>query len=161
MDEWGIIHLKPTHPERVMSECCFSTGGDCAHPKKQRCPVNGHEYSEVSVRTITHHIKNAWTWQPTRGRYFFCDDPVCEVVYFGDDGSTILKSQLRRQVGRKESSDEGLLCYCFGVTKRDFMSDPTTRDFVVAQTKAGQCSCDTSNPSGHCCLKDFPRPARE
>jgi hypothetical protein len=29
---------------------------------------------------------------------------------------------------------------------------------VMAQTKAGLCSCDTSNPSGRCCLKDFPKP---
>jgi hypothetical protein len=108
-----------------------------------------------------HHITWAWTWQPTAHRYFFCDDPACEVVYFGDDGSTILKSQLRTQIGLKEMSGDELLCYCFGVTKQDFQSNPATRDFVVAQTKAGQCSCDTSNPTGRCCLKDFPKPACE
>ena len=113
---------------------------------------------EVSARTIAHHIKEAWVWQQTAERYFFCDDPLCEVVYFGDDGSTILKSQLRTRVGLKDTSDDSLLCYCFGVSKRDFHNDSSTRDFVVAQTKAGQCSCDTSNPSGRCCLKDFPKP---
>jgi len=144
-----------------MSDCCSSIGPDGAHPKKQRCPVNGHEYSEVSVRTIAHHIKEAWGWQPTGSRYFFCDDPVCEVVYFGDDGSTILKSQLRTTVGVKEKSDDTLLCYCFGVTQRDFLNNPATRNFVVAQTKVGQCSCNTSNPSGRCCLKDFPKSVME
>lgn len=144
-----------------MSECCSSSGCDHRHLEKHRCPVSGHEYSEVSVRAIRHHIKEAWAWQPTGHRYFFCDDPACEVAYFGDDGSTILKSQLRIQIGLKETSDVGLLCYCFGVTKRDFQSNPATRDFVVAQTKAGQCSCDTSNPSGRCCLKDFPKPVCE
>lgn len=49
-------------------------------PKKHRCPVNDHEYSEVSVRTVTHHIKEAWAWQPTGDRYFFSDDPACEIV---------------------------------------------------------------------------------
>lgn len=144
-----------------MSECCSSIGCYDAHGKKQRCPVNGHAYSEVSARTIAHHIKVAWDWRPTAQRYFFCDDPFCEVVYFGDDGSTILKSRLRTTVGMHGISDEGLLCYCFGVTKRDFLGNPTIRDFVVAQTQAGQCSCETSNPSGRCCLKDFPKPARE
>lgn len=143
-----------------MTECCSSSGCDSTHPGKQRCPVNGQEYSGVSMRTIAHHLGEAWVWRPTGQRYFFCDDPACEVVYFGDDGSTILKSQLRTRLGAKEMSDEALLCYCFGVTKRDFRDNPATRDFVVAQTKAGQCSCDTSNPSGRCCLKDFPKQAR-
>ena len=144
-----------------MSECCYSSSCDNTYLKKQRCPINGHEYSEVSARTIAQHIKEPWKWQRIGHRYFFCDDPGCEVVYFGDDGSMILKSQLRTRLGLKVVSDEGLLCYCFGVTKRDFRRDPVTRDFVVAQTKAGQCSCDTANPSGRCCLKDFPKPARE
>jgi hypothetical protein len=140
-----------------MSDCCSSSNCDNTHPKKHRCPSNGHEYSEVSVRTIIHHIKEAWTWQPTGDRYFFCDDPACEVVYFGDDGSMILRSQMRTCVGAKEQSDSSLLCYCFGVTKAEFYANPATKDFVVAQTKAGLCSCDSSNPSGRCCLKDFPK----
>jgi len=48
------------------------------------------------------------------------------------------------------------VCYCFGVSRSDFRNDPATKDYVIAQTKAGLCSCDTSNPSGRCCLKDFP-----
>lgn len=144
-----------------MSDCCSSSSCDRAQPKRHRCPVNGREYAEVSARTIAHHIAAAWNWRPTAGRYFFCDDPSCEVVYFGDDGSTILKSQLRTRLGLKDAADEALLCYCFGVSKRDFRDNSATRDFVVAQTKAGRCSCDTSNPSGRCCLKDFPKPAAE
>jgi len=144
-----------------MLECGSSSGNDSTHPKKQRCPVNGQKCSEVSVRTIAHHIKEAWAWQPTAHRYFVCDDPACEVVYFGDDGSTILKSQLRTQLGPKETSEDGLLCYCFGITRRDFQRNPSARDYVVEQTKAGQCSCETSNPSGRCCLKDFPTPGHE
>lgn len=90
-------------------------------------------------------------------RYFFCDDPNCEVVYFGDDDSVILKCQLRTKLGAKEAAADGLLCYCFGVTKADALSDPGIRDFVLTQTRLGLCSCDTSNPSGRCCLTGFPR----
>ena len=144
----------------AMSECCSSSVCNEANPKKQCCPVNEHECAEVGVRAIAHHIKEAWNWQPTARRYFYCDDPACELVYFGDDGSKILKSQLRTPIGVKEVSDDTLLCYCFGVTKQNFLSNPGTRDFVVAQTKAGQCSCDTSNSSGRCCLKDFPKNIR-
>lgn len=128
------------------------------HPGRYRCPGNGVEYSAVSVRTILHHIKQAWAWQPTAKRYFFCEDPACDIVYFGDDDTTILKSQLRTRVGVKESTDDGLLCYCFGVSKADYRRDPAVRDFVTAQTKAGLCSCEARNPSGRCCLKDFAKP---
>ena len=109
------------------------------------------------MRTIAHHVTAAWNWQQTASRYFFCGDPSCDIVYFGDDDSIILKSQLRTRVGLKEASDDALLCYCFGVSQRDFRADPSVRDFVAAQTKAGRCSCATSNPSGRCCLQDFPK----
>lgn len=138
-----------------MDPCCASSHCDDNHPDKHRCPVNGREYSPVSAPTIAHHLKDGWAWQATAERYYFCDDPACAVVYFGDDGSTILKSQLRTRVGVKEASDDALLCYCFGVSKADFMRNPASKDFVIAQTKAGLCSCAISNPSGRCCLKDF------
>ena len=140
-----------------MNDCCSLSGHDTTRPKKQPCPANGVDYAEVSARTISHHIKDAWQWAPTSNRYFFCDDAACDVVYFGDDGSTILNSQLRTRVGSKEDSGDKLLCYCFGVTEDDFQSNPATKEFVIAQTKAGLCSCDTSNPSGRCWLKDFPK----
>ena len=139
-----------------MSHCC-APSNQALHPKKHPCPVHGGACVEVSVRTILHHIKHAWTWQPTARRYFFCDDPACEVVYFGEDGSMLRQHQLRTPVGIKEALDTSVLCYCFGVSKADFAANPETMDFVKAQTKAGQCSCDTANPSGRCCLKDFPK----
>ena len=112
----------------------------------------------MSARTIAHHIVGAWERVLTADRYFFCDDPQCDVVYFGDDDSTILNSQLRTRVGVKDDASDGLLCYCYGVRKNDFKRNPATKAFVVAQTKAGLCSCETRNPSGRCCLKDFPTP---
>lgn len=124
-----------------MSVCCVSSDCESNHPKKHRCPVNGQEYSEVAIRTIVHHIKESWNWVATAKHYYFCEDAECEVAYFGDDGSTILKSQLRTRIGLKERSDDGLLCYCFGISKADFQGNPATRDFVMAQTKMGLCSC--------------------
>ncbi|WP_414718871.1 putative iron-sulfur cluster-binding metallochaperone [Sulfuricella sp.] len=140
-----------------MADCCSSSECKTTRPNRYRCPANGIEYMEVSERTIAHHIKHSWQWDGKGRCYFFCDDPDCDVVYFGDDDSVILKSQLRTKVGAKETSDEAMLCYCFGVTKADALNDPGIRDFVVTQTKLGLCSCDTSNPSGRCCLKSFPR----
>lgn len=77
----------------------------------------------------------------------------------GEDDSLISKSQLRARIGVKEHAGDDLLCYCFGVSKADFEREPDSRNFVMAQTKAGLCSCATSNPSGRCCLKDFPKAA--
>jgi len=142
--------------EEEMENCCSSAGCKPSHPNKHSCPVNGREYAEVSTQTIVHHVKEAWNWNPMGQRFFFCSDPSCDVVYFGDGGSIILKSQLRTPVGTKESGDDALLCYCFGVSKADFRRNPNIKDFVVSQTKSKQCSCTTSNPSGRCCLKDFP-----
>lgn len=139
-----------------MSDCCSSPEGDAKHPQKRRCPVNGVECSEVSARTIAHHVKESWRWVPSARHYYFCDDPECEVAYFGDDGSLVPKSRLRTRIGIKERTGDDLLCYCFGVSRADSERNPAIRGFVLKQTKAGLCSCETSNPSGRCCLKDFP-----
>lgn len=109
------------------------------------------------MRTIAHHIKDSWGWTPTARHYYFCDDPECDVAYFGDDHSVVYKTRLRTRIGVKERAANDLLCYCFGVSWADFERNPATKDFVMAQTKAGLCSCETSNPSGRCCLKDFPK----
>ena len=139
-----------------MPDCCSDVGCKTLHPKKQRCPINGKGYSEVTAKTIAHHIRDSWKWSGSAARYFFCDDPSCDVVYFGGDGTIIRKEQLRTRVSVKEAADDALVCYCFGATKADALSDPGIKDFVVTQTKQGLCSCDTRNPSGRCCLKDFP-----
>ena len=136
--------------------CCSDSNCKTSHPTKQKCPVDGNECAEVSTRTIAHHIKQSWLWNPNGQRYYFCDDPNCDIVYFGEDGSKILKSELRIQVGAKETNENAMLCYCFEVTQVDVLNNPSIKDFIVEQTKRGQCSCETSNPSGRCCLKDFP-----
>lgn len=133
-----------------------SSPSPASDPAKASCPLSGAECAEVSARTIAHHLRQSWAWRETAGRYFFCADPACEVVYFGDDGSLIRRDDLRTRVGVKEAADDAPLCYCFGISRADFRRDPQSRDFVLAQTRAKQCSCATSNPSGRCCLMDFP-----
>ena len=143
-----------------LSDCCSSSDGDDDLAKRLPCPVDGRPCAEVSIRTIAHHIRDAWDWSPTAKRYFFCDHPSCEIVYFGDDGSILLETQLRTRVGVKGASGDDLLCYCFGISKADFSRDPAIKDFVVAQTRAGLCACDSHNPSGRCCLKAFSKVGR-
>jgi len=137
-----------------MTNCCSSQNKELAHPKKYKCPVNGKSYNSVSSTTILHHINEPWNWHNKEQDYYFCEDPDCSVVYFGEDDSTINKSSLRTEVGIKENNSNSLICYCFGVTKSATASS-SIKDFVVKSTKNKKCSCVTSNPSGRCCLKDF------
>lgn len=110
----------------------------------------------MPARTIAHHIQEAWNWQPASTRYFYCDDPACEIAYFGEDGSAISRFRLRTP-GVKDASDAGTLCYCFGVSRGDVLRQPAIRQYVIQRTQTGDCACDVRNPSGRCCLKDFPR----
>ena len=139
-----------------MSECCSTPRATKAPAGKHRCPVNGREYRAVSEKTILHHIRSPWNWNSRNQSYYFCEDPECDVVYFGQDESIIEKSDLRTTVGIKETSDDALVCYCFGVTVAD-LANPETRAFVAEKAKGHVCECEARNPSGKCCLKDFPK----
>lgn len=136
-----------------MSDCRHS---ECATESPLRmhvCPANGKEYRSVSLKTILHHINSPWEWTEKQQGYYFCDDPECDVVYFGEDNSVVTKTELRTVVGIKECKPNTLACYCFGISNTDVQHHPEVRDFIVQMTKAGFCSCDTSNPAGCCCLR--------
>lgn len=137
-----------------MSDCCSALNNTS---RKHRCPVNNKPYSTVSMTTVLHHLSKPWEWLTKSESYYFCDDPACDVVYFGNDDSLIYKSQLRTSVGLKEESSDSLVCYCFGLTVNDTKSNSTAKHFVITQTKNKTCACEVRNPSGKCCLKDFPQ----
>ena len=81
----------------------------------------------------------------------------CDVVYFSDKDETIHKADMRTRIGVKETDEDSLICFCFGVSRAVAASNKKARDFVVELTKASSCSCELTNPSGQCCLKDFPK----
>lgn len=139
-----------------MSDCCPKSCSNTEAYKTHRCPVNGREYKGVSEKTILHHIQTPWLWSRTVQNYYFCDDPECDVVYFGHDDSVIKKSELRTTVGIKEKTDNALVCYCFGVTVKEAVTSEA-KEFVIKETKEHVCECEVRNPSGKCCLKDFPK----
>jgi len=119
--------------------------------------VNGLEYKQVSFKTVVHHLSKPWQSKNATQNYYFCDDPDCDVVYFGDDDSTIKKDKIRTPIGVKDRSNESTICYCFGVSKADAIHDQHIKEYVTDQTKKKMCECETRNPSGKCCLKDFPK----
>lgn len=140
-----------------MTECCNSRTSSCDFPKKACCPLNGKEYGSVGIKTVLHHLAEPWSKELKNQSYFYCTDANCDAVYFGQDGSVIAKSALRTTVGVKDSSPERSVCYCFGVSYKAAETDAKAREFVKEMTRQSLCSCETSNPSGSCCLKDFPR----
>ncbi len=144
-----------------MSDCCSTNNSAKAStaPNKHICPTNGKPYTKVPSHTLFHHLKQPWLWLANATQnYYFCDDPTCDVAYFGEDNSTIQKTQLRSVVGIKEQhNDNELVCYCFGVTFSEVRESKVAKDFVINMTKQKKCACGTRNPSGRCCLKDFPK----
>jgi len=140
-----------------MSDCCSTNCAQEQSPKRHACPVNGKLYLEVPYSTVLQHIKEPWKLGIIDQRYYFCDAPDCDVVYFGHDNSVIRKDHLRTKLGIKETSDDALICFCFGVSKAEAKSNESIKTFVIEQTKNSQCACTSRNPSGRCCLKDFPK----
>jgi hypothetical protein len=128
-------------------------------PRKAVCPINGLSYSRVKVKTILHQVKKPWQLNLPDQNYFFCDDPKCDVVYFGEDRSTLFRNDLRISVGQKSQDKDKTICYCFDIQFSDLDSDKAqekAKAFVVEQTKNSTCDCELTNPSGKCCLKNFP-----
>ncbi len=143
-----------------MSSCCLpiSTVPAVADtPKKCNCPVCGKTSLSVTANTMRHHLKAPWLWVPKPQGYYFCETTTCEVAYFGENGDTVRTTDIRTMIGVKDLSPQALVCYCYGVTQTHAKSDPTIRNFVIAQTKEGACNCTTRNPSGLCCLKNFSK----
>jgi hypothetical protein len=102
-----------------------------------------------------HHLENPWELGLTEQPYYFCDDPECDVVYFGQDDSVFEKHRVRTRVWQKEADPDANVCYCFGVSQKQSQSNEAIREFITQQTKQGNCACESRNPSGRCCLKDF------
>jgi len=143
-----------------MSDCCTKKDHSQSRQGEGVCPADGHHCKPVGMQTILHHLSQPWVLALPDQPYYFCDSPACDVVYFGRDGTVLNRAAIRTVVGIKEVLGSAPLCYCFGVSKSDALSNPDIRAFVVEQTKNGFCTCTTSNPSGRCCLKDFPREDR-
>jgi len=139
-----------------MTDCCPTKPSNKAKLVKQACFQCASKSLSVDIKTILHHIKEPWN-QKLVGQYYYCSNPNCDVVYFTEQNEFIYKADVRTSIGIKESSADALICFCFGVNNATATTDEHAKNFVIKQTKISSCSCETSNPSGRCCLKDFPK----
>lgn len=143
-----------------MNQCCAGEGKN-EYPRVATCPVNGRPYRQVSRRTLLHHVKKPWQATLPEQGYYFCTDPGCDVVYFGADRHVIRRDGVRLDVGQKSTADDRTVCYCFDMSHADIQAAQTDtgnpcKNFVVELTRQSACDCESRNPSGRCCLKDFP-----
>ena len=139
-----------------MTNCCTTNN---RLPPRATCPVNGQMYPQVSRRAVLHQIRQPWRRDLTAKQFYFCDDPNCEVVYFGDNHQVFLQHDMRQTVGQKSTAFNKPVCYCFDIRLTDLQTDNDhirLKSFVTEQTRSSTCDCEIRNPSGKCCLRDFP-----
>lgn len=153
-----------------MGNCCSSGSKQSSAdayateiPGTAHCPADGRSCRRVELRTVLHHLKRPHANPPTTQGYYFCDNQECDVVYFGQDGSVITRNDVRSEVGQKSRNPDRIVCYCFDITEEEVLgemahqSSRPVKEFVIEQTRLHNCACDVRNPSGRCCLKDFPK----
>ncbi len=120
------------------------------------CPACGGRALAVGRDTLLFHLKAPWRFELVAEGYGHCPHPGCELVYFAGSAERYLAAQLHHPVASKlPEAEEVTLCHCFGISRRE-AHDPQVRAFVVEQTRLERCRCTTHNPSGQCCLRDFP-----
>jgi len=112
--------------------------------------------TNVSYRTMLHHVISPENQNLSRENFFFCGQNACKVVYFSKQ-TNLFKHQLRVF----EEYEEDMLCYCFGVSKKQFQQAlkeekaEGIKDFILKNTKESLCACEVRNPSGRCCWGGF------
>ena len=138
-----------------MTTSCCSTTDD--GEKRRPCPSCANSANRVPEKTILHHLKVPWKLDLGRDPLYFCDKTACDFVYFSSAGRKYGKDEVRTEIGQKRREDSSSLCYCFDVSYGQALRDPGLKDFVIKKTSSGECACEVRNPSGRCCLADFPK----
>lgn len=143
-----------------MSECCEIQ----QNPKKVLCPVCKKPGKPVEDITTHSLILESELERLGSGEYLFCSTPDCPVVYFPQKvGSVFYKDDLKVRVTQKEIEDPIPICYCFHYTRQMVLDEmlqkgkTTIPDHIRAEVKAGNCSCEITNPQGSCCLGNVSR----
>ena len=146
-----------------MSSCC-NTQAVAKHEKKMLCPECNGKQNLTPYQTLLHQLRQPFTKELNAdGAYYFCRSQTCNIVYFDTEGHIFTQGDVRWKVGQKMSSSSRQICYCFDVTYDEVSTEfaryrsSKTKEFVMSQTKAKNCACEIRNPSGKCCLVDFPK----
>lgn len=137
-----------------MSSCCNTTSDDNQTPKHLNCPDCDKKSNKISISTILQHLVNPWKLSLEGDTFYVCETADCNTFYFNSN-NRYSKDDIREKIAIKSPDEDAMLCHCFDITRNDFENNPSTKQFVIEQTKEGVCTCTTRNPAGRCCLKDF------
>lgn len=136
----GAKRVSPATLRSLLKDHLASQVGDGDH---SCCDSNGEGCTPITEDT---------GWR-------FCASSDCNVVYFSEDGDKqFTKSHVKVSVGVKETTGERPLCYCFGHSVASIKEELRTEgrsdalEDIRAKMKDPGCHCETSNPSGSCCL---------
>lgn len=128
------------------------------------CPTNGQKTRPVGRVTVESLVRPEFTSGLVPQPYYFCNGPDCDVVYVSALGEHfITKDMLKVRVGIKEEEDSVSICYCFGYERGDIEDDirrkgrTDIQNIITARVRAGECRCETENPSGGCCLGEVAK----
>ncbi|MCR4319040.1 MAG: hypothetical protein NUV74_01715 [Candidatus Brocadiaceae bacterium] len=137
-------------------ECCNSKNSHKGFAAQ--CNTCGKTGKPVKRETLEHLLKEDRVSLVRDTKYYFCQTPHCDVVYFSRNSDTFYKADLKVRVGLKETEEPIAVCYCFGYTtkmiKEDFLKNghSTIQKEITNNVKQGICRCEVTNPQGTCCL---------
>jgi len=150
---------------QTSEHCCdVPKSGDTSICKE--CSKNGRPVKKITLKNLVKSqklgaIKNLDGFQ-------FCETLTCKIVYFNNEQQIYLhKKDVKVRVGIKETEDPIRVCYCFGWTREKIFDQikqqgySTAAQEISAKMKAGECGCETNNPSGSCCLSEVNKVIRE
>lgn len=147
-----------------MSECCSVPPSQSTDTDPAICRECGQKGRPVLTKTIEHMLFDELKADLQTADYVFCTTPTCEVVYFSNEPQQeFRKPDVRVRVGIKEKEDPIPVCYCFDYTRERIFreiretGESTALPYIASKVKAGQCRCETENPSGRCCLGEVKK----
>jgi bacterioferritin-associated ferredoxin len=124
------------------------------------CPVCRKESIEVDGITVGNHVREAF-WPLHNHKFFVCENPGCDVVYFSESGYKVLmRADVKTRVTFKERDAPRPLCYCKQVTEEDVIAsiEKGARSFEevkLATGIGGGGQCRITNPAGKCCSRNY------
>jgi Zinc binding domain len=142
-----------------MSDCCSNSASNTT----TSCPACGSSSKSVDTHTLYHQVRSPENRTIPIDNYFFCPDKKCPIAYFSMTGNPIPKQQLTSY--NDILNDK--LCYCFDIDTAEYLLALDTnqaeaiKNVVIQRTKAGECACETKNPSAQCCLAQFKHLEKE
>ncbi|MDH7508688.1 MAG: (2Fe-2S)-binding protein [Methanomassiliicoccales archaeon] len=124
------------------------------------CPNCTNEGLEVEKITVIIHAKET-TWPLGEERFYICENPECDVVYFNQSSSKVLrKADVKTRVTFKEKDSPRPLCYCKQVTEEEVLKAIANgaRNFEEVKKITGIGGggfCKFTNPAGRCCSRNY------